>query len=61
MPTTPWNTQEIATATLVTAPDGSFQFRNDGAEKLHIIAVTMPPWPGDGEALVVNGAWTTTA
>jgi mannose-6-phosphate isomerase-like protein (cupin superfamily) len=34
-----------------------FQFRNDGAMPLEIVAVTMPPWPGDGEAYQVAGPW----
>jgi mannose-6-phosphate isomerase-like protein (cupin superfamily) len=37
-----------------------FQFRNDGDAPLQIVAVTMPPWPGDGEAFVVEGPWTAT-
>jgi mannose-6-phosphate isomerase-like protein (cupin superfamily) len=45
----------------VTIPVGAqFQFRNDGDQPLQIIAVTMPPWPGEGEAVVVIGAWTAT-
>jgi len=45
----------------LTIPVGAqFQFRNDGDEKLRIVAVTMPPWPGEGEAVVVIGAWTAT-
>jgi mannose-6-phosphate isomerase-like protein (cupin superfamily) len=34
-----------------------FQFRNDGTDNLDIIAVTMPPWPGEGEAYFVDGPW----
>ena len=131
MPSTPWDTQEIDTAPLVTAPDGSavrilcatargsmisfslepgavsravahrtveeiwfvvagkgrlwrrhgdaedvialapglsltipvgasFQFRNGGDEPLQIVAVTMPPWPGNGEAPAVMGKWRHT-
>ena len=131
MPANPWDTQEIATAPLVTAPDGSavrvlcatarggtatftlepgavakavvhrtveeiwyvaagrgrlwrkageaeqivdlapglsltlpvgtrFQFRNDGAGPLEIVAVTMPPWPGEGEAMRADGIWPAT-
>ena len=37
-----------------------FQFRCDGSEKLAAVAVTMPPWPGDGEAYAVAGAWEPT-
>ena len=34
-----------------------FQFRNDGEERLEAVAVTMPPWPGAGEAVAIEGAW----
>jgi mannose-6-phosphate isomerase-like protein (cupin superfamily) len=37
-----------------------FQFRSLGNEPLRAIGVTMPPWPGDGEALVVAGPWHPT-
>jgi mannose-6-phosphate isomerase-like protein (cupin superfamily) len=36
----------------------SFQFRSTGADPLAAIGVSMPPWPGYGEAVVVDGAWT---
>ena len=46
----------------ITIPVGThFQFRALGEEKLAAIGVTMPPWPGDGEAVVVEGPWTPTA
>jgi hypothetical protein len=42
-------------------PDrGAFQFRNDGSQPLDIIAATMPPWPGDREAYLVDGKWEPT-
>lgn len=42
----------------LTIPLGTrFQFRNDGAEPLRILGVTMPPWPGPDEALPVAGPW----
>jgi mannose-6-phosphate isomerase-like protein (cupin superfamily) len=37
-----------------------FQFRSFGEEPLSAIAVTMPPWPGEGEARVVAGPWKPT-
>jgi len=37
-----------------------FQFRCDGAEPLEAVAATMPPWPGEGEAYVVEGKWPPT-
>ena len=42
----------------ITIPVGThFQFRSLGAESLTAVAVTMPPWPGDGEAYRVEGKW----
>ena len=37
-----------------------FQLRNDGAEPLAAVAVTMPPWPGEDEAYFVEGRWRAT-
>ena len=34
-----------------------FQFRSLGPGALSAVAVTMPPWPGEGEALPVDGPW----
>jgi mannose-6-phosphate isomerase-like protein (cupin superfamily) len=46
----------------VTIPRGTqFQFRAAGSEPLAAVAVTMPPWPGDGEAYAVEGRWPPTA
>ena len=45
----------------VTIPLGThFQFQSTGTEALCAVAVTMPPWPGDGEAYAVTGVWTPT-
>ena len=42
----------------VAIPTGThFQFRNDGTEALDLVAATMPPWPGEGEAYFVEGKW----
>ena len=35
----------------------SFQFRSDGEEPLEIIIATMPPWPGEEEAVHCDGIW----
>jgi hypothetical protein len=37
-----------------------FQFRNGADQPLRIVAVTMPRWPGEGEAVVAIGAWVAT-
>ena len=34
-----------------------FQFRNTGAGPLSVLIATMPPWPGDDEAIRVEGPW----
>src|SRR5438477_3876546 len=42
----------------LTIPLGTqFQFRSLGAQAIAAIGVTMPPWPGEGEAIVVEGKW----
>lgn len=42
----------------VTIPLGTaFQFRSSGPGSLTAVAITMPPWPGDGEAVHVEGRW----
>jgi mannose-6-phosphate isomerase-like protein (cupin superfamily) len=35
----------------------AFQFRCEGDAPLVAVAATMPPWPGDGEALAIEGPW----
>ena len=35
----------------------AFQFRSTGEEPLAAVGTTMPPWPGDDEAVFVDGAW----
>lgn len=45
----------------LTIPLGTrFQFRSFGDEPLTAVAVTMPPWPGEGEAVIVEGPWLPT-
>ena len=36
----------------------SFQFRALGVEPLRAVGVTMPPWPGEDEAELVDGRWS---
>ena len=52
---------EIGAGVSIAIPTGMhFQFRCDGAEPLEAVAATMPPWPGEGEAYVVEGKWPPT-
>jgi len=45
----------------ITIPVGTyFQFRSFGYEPLAALGVTMPPWPGEGEAYSVEGKWKPT-
>lgn len=41
-------------------PGTSFQFRSTTDAPLVAIGVTMPPWPGAGEAEIVRGVWFPT-
>jgi mannose-6-phosphate isomerase-like protein (cupin superfamily) len=34
-----------------------FQFRCEGDVALEAVGVTMPPWPGEAEAVFVEGKW----
>jgi mannose-6-phosphate isomerase-like protein (cupin superfamily) len=48
---------EMEPGVCLTIPVGvHFQFRTHD-QPLAVVGVTMPPWPGDGEAIVVEGAW----
>lgn len=49
---------EIGAGTAATLPVGTrFQFRTVGDEPFRFLMCTMPPWPGDGEAVPVSGHW----
>ena len=51
----------VGPGTSLTIPLGtSFQFRAFADAPLTAIGVTMPPWPGEGEAIIVKGAWQPT-
>jgi mannose-6-phosphate isomerase-like protein (cupin superfamily) len=46
----------------LTIPLGThFQFRSGAGEAVAAIGITMPPWPGEGEAAFVEGPWRATA
>ena len=52
---------DVEAGACLTIPLGThFQFRSFDDEPLAAIGVTMPPWPGEGEATVVEGKWTPT-
>lgn len=46
----------------LTIPVGTcFQFRASDASAVSAVAVTMPPWPGEDEAVFVAGPWPAPA
>ncbi len=54
-------TVDVYPGVCLTIPLGThFQFRSSGPEPLAAIGVTMPPWPGEDEAVVVGGEWPPT-
>jgi mannose-6-phosphate isomerase-like protein (cupin superfamily) len=54
-------TVDVHAGMCITIPLGTrFQFRSLSDEPLAAIGVTMPPWPGDGEAVEVTGPWQPT-
>lgn len=60
-----WRKSEIGASVVDVEPGLSlsietgtyFQFRNTGDDDLCLIIVTMPPWPGEQEAVRVNDFW----
>ena len=64
-----WRTQkeqpemivQVESGMCLTIPLGThFQFRSFGTEPLSALGITMPPWPGEGEAMMVQGKWEAT-
>ena len=42
----------------VSIPVGTaFQFRAAAGSEVAVVGVTMPPWPGDDEAMPASGPW----
>lgn len=54
-------TVELQAGLSLTIPLGTrFQFRAAADSALSVVAVTLPPWPGPDEAVVVDGPWAPT-
>ncbi len=54
-------TVDLRASLCLTIPVGThFQFRSFGYEPLSAVGVTMPPWPGEDEAIIVEGPWEPT-
>ena len=64
-----WRRDGAAEETTVLGPGVSidipvgtaFQYRCTGVGPLQFLCITMPRWPGDGEATVIDGPWKPTA
>ncbi|CAF2651569.1 unnamed protein product [Rotaria sp. Silwood2] len=51
----------VDTNVCITIPVGTqFQFRTIGRKPLIAVAITMPPWPGENEAMPRKGIWNAT-
>jgi mannose-6-phosphate isomerase-like protein (cupin superfamily) len=51
----------VGAGVCITIPLGTaFQFRSLGDGPLSAIGVTIPPWPGPEEAMLVGGLWPPT-
>jgi mannose-6-phosphate isomerase-like protein (cupin superfamily) len=49
---------DVRSGLCLTIPVGThFQFRNTGREPLVFVIATMPPWPGEQEAVRVQDHW----
>jgi mannose-6-phosphate isomerase-like protein (cupin superfamily) len=54
-------TVAVEAGVCLTIPLGTrFQFRSLGPGPLAAVGVTLPPWPGEGEAIPVEGPWRPT-
>jgi mannose-6-phosphate isomerase-like protein (cupin superfamily) len=53
---------ELQPGLCLTIPLGThFQFKAGSTAKLAIVAITMPPWPGENEAYSVPGNWQASS
>lgn len=49
---------EVKNGVCITIPSGThFQFRTTGNAPLRFVITTMPPWPGEHEAVRVQNYW----
>jgi mannose-6-phosphate isomerase-like protein (cupin superfamily) len=55
-------TTDLRAGVTIDLPVGTaFQYRCTGSDALEFLCVTMPRWPGDTEATVIDGPWEPTA
>ena len=56
------DTTVLETGISIDIPVGTaFQYRCNGVDPLQFLCVSMPRWPGDEEASVIEGPWIPTA
>jgi mannose-6-phosphate isomerase-like protein (cupin superfamily) len=54
-------TVAVSPGLCLTIPVGTaFQFRAGTDAALEAVAITMPPWPGENEAVMAEGLWPPT-
>jgi len=52
---------QVESGICLTIPLGThFQFRSFGEVPLSAVGITMPPWPGDDEVVIVKSRWEAT-
>ena len=52
---------DVEPGVAITIPAGThFQFRSLSQEPLTAVGTTMPPWPGESEAVTIDGIWDPT-
>jgi mannose-6-phosphate isomerase-like protein (cupin superfamily) len=50
---------DLVPGVAISLPLGTrFQFRASEPERLEVVITTLPPWPGEDEAVAVEGRWT---
>jgi mannose-6-phosphate isomerase-like protein (cupin superfamily) len=55
-------TAVLETGVSIDIPVGTaFQYRCGGVDPLQFLCISMPRWPGDQEATVIEGPWKPTA
>jgi mannose-6-phosphate isomerase-like protein (cupin superfamily) len=55
-------TADLEPGVSIDIPVGTgFQYRCTGTDPLQFLCISMPRWPGDNEATIIEGPWTPTA
>lgn len=65
-----WRSSAVASEEIVDVEPGvalsiplgvAFQFRASASVPLQVVIATLPPWPGEDEAVPVDGIWAASA